>query len=396
MKLPSQDALIILRSSLGAPKVQHLLRSSTEVNHPEITRFDSLQRAALSSVVNADLSDNNWMQSSLPIREGGLGLRSACDAATPSFLASMFSTLPLQDSILTNRPAPSHTEVSHIIDKWSMTYGSPPSGTNATKQSEWMKPITSKSKAACVSSLTNERELATFRAAEMRHSGDWLLTLPISSCGLRLEDDAVRIAVALRLGLNICLPHQCKCGSEVDAFGSHAFICKHASGKGARHAAINDIIARTLTTSGTPITREPTGLIRGVGKRPDGLTLVPWRLGKSLAWDATISTPLAASYVAASARNAGSSAEAAELKKNAKYAYLSQGISFQAVALDSLGGSSQTTTSFINDLGRRLTAITSEPKETAFLWQRISICLTRFNSVLISESFKENSSDRDE
>ena len=69
---------------------------------------------------------------------------------------------------------------------------------------------------------------------------------------------------------------------------------------------------------------------------------------------------------------------------------------FQAVALDSLGGSSQTTTSFINDLGRRLTAITSEPKETAFLWQRISICLTRFNSVMISESFKENSSDRDE
>ena len=36
------------------------------------------------------------------------------------------------------------------------------------------------------------------------------------------------------------------------------------------------------------MTKEPTGLFRTDGKRPDGLTLVPWQSGKSLCWDVTI------------------------------------------------------------------------------------------------------------
>ena len=143
-----------------------------------------------------------------------------------------------------------------------------------------------------MSDLSSARQLASFRAAEAPHSGDWLTTLPISSCGLRLEDDAVRVAVALRLGFDVCLPHSCRCGDPVDCFGSHAFVCKHSSGKGSRHAAINDIISRAFVSSGVPITKEPAGLIRGVGKRPDGLILIPWRNGKPLAWDATIPPPV--------------------------------------------------------------------------------------------------------
>jgi len=32
-------------------------------------------------------------------------------------------------------------------------------------------------------------------ASSPGHSGDWLLALPIASCGLRLDDEAVRVAV---------------------------------------------------------------------------------------------------------------------------------------------------------------------------------------------------------
>ena len=75
-------------------------------------------------------------------------------------------------------------------------------------------------------------------------SGDWLFALPIASCGLRLDDEAVRSAVSSRLGLDLAnrgIPHHCHCGSTVDARGLHSFVCRRASGTSARHHALNDL-----------------------------------------------------------------------------------------------------------------------------------------------------------
>jgi len=44
---------------------------------------------------------------------------------------------------------------------------------------------------------------ACLLAARAPHSGDWLLVLPITACGLRLEDEAVRIAVTLTLNSGV-------------------------------------------------------------------------------------------------------------------------------------------------------------------------------------------------
>ena len=45
---------------------------------------------------------------------------------------------------------------------------------------------------------------------------------------------------------------------------------------------LNDLVTRCFASAGTPVTKEPTGLFRTDGKRPDGLTLVPWQSGNSL------------------------------------------------------------------------------------------------------------------
>jgi len=62
--------------------------------------------------------------------------------------------------------------------------------------------------------LVDPRQKATFLAAASRHSGDWLAALPIASCGLRLDDEAIRTTIALRLVLDLCVPHVCRCGSQ--------------------------------------------------------------------------------------------------------------------------------------------------------------------------------------
>ena len=69
------------------------------------------------------------------------------------------------------------------------------------KQSFWDKPGILSSRAIVEASISDPRQMARFLAAVAAHSGDWLLALPVSSCGLRLADDAVRVAVALRLDI---------------------------------------------------------------------------------------------------------------------------------------------------------------------------------------------------
>jgi len=57
------------------PRVQHLLRCSPSVDNPALDLFDRHLRSALSRLTNTSLSDTQWLQASLPIKHGGLGIR---------------------------------------------------------------------------------------------------------------------------------------------------------------------------------------------------------------------------------------------------------------------------------------------------------------------------------
>jgi len=160
-------------------------------------------------------------------------------------------------------------------------------------------------------------------AAAAPHSGDWRHALPISACGLHLEDNAIRVAVGLRLGSAICETHTCSCGATVDSLGQHALSCRKNPGRVQHHAQINDLIHRALIRAEIPSSKEPLGLSREDGIRPDGLSLVPWHSGHSATWDVTVVHTLAASYVTQSAVQAGKAAKIAAERKSAKYSGLS-------------------------------------------------------------------------
>ena len=49
----------------------------------------------------------------------------------------------------------------------------------------------------------SQRDKSRFFAVTS-HSNDWLHALPIASCGLRLENEDIRVAVGLRLGAALC------------------------------------------------------------------------------------------------------------------------------------------------------------------------------------------------
>jgi len=70
----SQDALILLRSSFSALRVLHLLRCSPSADHPLLNKFDVFLRDSVQQITNSDFSDMKWIQASLRVRDGSLGL----------------------------------------------------------------------------------------------------------------------------------------------------------------------------------------------------------------------------------------------------------------------------------------------------------------------------------
>ena len=153
-----------------------------------------------------------------------------------------------------------------------------------------------------------------------------------------MDDEVLRIAVGLRLGVPLCRPHNChRCGAAVDELGIHGLSCSKSQGRHPRHTAINELIQRSLATAGVPAQLEPSGICRSDRKRPDGATVAPWKCGRALVWDATCPDTCAASHVMLATSEACAIANQAEERKRAKYAELLVSHHFVSVAIETSG-----------------------------------------------------------
>ena len=221
-------------------------------------------------------------------------------------------------------------------------------------------------------------------AVSCPESGAWLNALPIAALGLRMNDDVVRIAAGLRLGVPLCRPHLCtSCGADVNILGTHGLSCRFSKGRHSRHASINDIIKRSLESAKIPCHLEPTGLSRSDGKRPDGATIVPWKGGKILVWDATCPDTLAPSHSSLAVREAGAVAADAEYKKCQKYIHLASSHSFVPVAVETLGVFGKEACQFFKEVAHRLRLATDDPLAHQYLIQRISVAVQRGNAAAV-------------
>jgi hypothetical protein len=186
--------------------------------------------------------------------------------------------------------------------------------------------------------FNSPRDLARFKALQCRESGSWLHAIPSPNIGTLLDNTSFQVCIGLRLGCNLCIPHICKCNAKVDENGTHGLSCFKSSGRFSRHTEINSIINRSLTSIHVNSTLEPNGLSRDDGKRPDGMTLVPWIKGQPLVWHVTVVDTLADSYVLKSSEVSGFAAEMACKRKHSKYSsIISSNYAFKGLAFETLG-----------------------------------------------------------
>ena len=164
----SHDALILWRSSFSEPKIQHILRCSPCVNHAALTSF----------------------------------------ASHPAYLASAASKRRLQDLFLTDSCANEDSYWLDIETSWTTATGLPsPQPPSSTKLRTWDESGIQEDRAAVWSCATGDLDQARLTAVSAQYSGGWLQARPISWRGLRLDDEAIRVAVGLRLGTDLCHSH---------------------------------------------------------------------------------------------------------------------------------------------------------------------------------------------
>ena len=237
---------------------------------------------------------------------------------------------------------------------------------------------------ALFEAASDEKSRARLLAASSKESGAWLHAVPVSSLGLRMDNNTVRVAVGLRLGAAICHPHTCcHCGAEVDHLATHGLSCRKSEGRHFRHSALNDIVHRALSSANIPSPLEPAGISRSDGKRPDGISLVPWERGRLLVWDATCSDTYAPSYITSAASEAGAVASQAEERKITKYSHLDASLLFIPVAVETAGVFGPMTKRFFKELSHRMRSSTGEEKSFLYLSQRVSVAIQKGNAAAI-------------
>ena len=127
--LHAQDALLLLRHSFAIPKLLYTLRTASCFLSHELRTYDDLLRSITSRIANAPLSESDaaWTQASLPVKQGGLGIRSVVQFAPSAFLASAAGSSSLVSQIV-----PAHLQDSSLVARsealslWTLGHDSPP------------------------------------------------------------------------------------------------------------------------------------------------------------------------------------------------------------------------------------------------------------------------------
>ena len=386
-ELHAHQALFLLKNCLSASKVMYVLRSSPAWTRTDkLMAFDEMIRSSLSAITNTDMTDAAWRQASLPVVKGGLGIRRTEEIALPAFLASVFSVAGLISTVVLEADLDDITAAP--VQQWCLNTDQPAPTTLLNVQKQWDTPVVDKALAGLVAA-SSLRDKARLLATAAKESGYWLQALPSSSLGTFLDNDAIRISVAKRLGAAVCKPHNCRCGhAKVEEDGHHGLSCLKSAGRHSRHAALNDVIKRALVSASIPAKLEPAGTERDSDTRPDGMTMVPWKRGKALAWDVTCVDTMAQSYIVHSLSTVGYAANEAERRKVEKYWHLEENFIFSAVGFETFGPWGESAKKFIAEVGRRISEHTGETRATEFLRQRISIEIERGNAVSVLNTYE--------
>ena len=238
----AQTEFALLRSCFSLPKLTYCLRTCDPA-HLLLTykNFDSLQFATFSQLFGHPLNANARTQAFLPVKMGGVGLRSAEHHSSGAFIASNIQARPVVDQVLS--PHITRRSLHNAFSLLQKHTGNPtltseellPPNSNQHSLSRDIDAYYGKTLLAHAS----PRDSARLLSLSLPHAGDFLDAVPSPSLGLHMDTRSFGAAIGYRLGLPILKPEECRaisCAQQSDATGDLAMHCHDDNGlKSGRH-----------------------------------------------------------------------------------------------------------------------------------------------------------------
>ena len=214
-------------------KHTYFMRTIPGISENLKTLDETITNLFIPALFGSELNDNDRDILSLPIREGGLGIKKVSENADNSFAASSKITLPLVTEII--KQSDELPDAEEVMKARSTTV-------SQLKQMETQK----------FDEVKQRQDPATKRALEHLSepgASSWLGALPLESQGFNLTKGEFQDALALRYHKPVKnLPEKCPCEEPFTIV--HANNCHRGGFVDARHNTIRDLECELLKSAG--------------------------------------------------------------------------------------------------------------------------------------------------
>ena len=312
-------SILLLRHCASFCKLSHLGRSipPCDSSLQQFTCFDEDVLHCLEECAAFELTHSATKQVQLPLRFGGLGLRSVSNHSPSAYIASVSNAI-----YITNAP-----NVSQSLKEAIAFYNSKVDPADAmTFESVTSSPpqqhhLSGKIEETFFKTLLNNSTVCTrarLRAVSATNANAWLRAIPSIHRDLALEPHEMQVLLKWWLGIPISFTDsKCfLCSKTLDPDGHHALTCRSGGDTIVRHNKLRDCFANLCSKACLSPQLE-----KGPGidfSRPADVLVPNWSLSHPAAFDLKVIHPLNTNLILKASLASGNSAECGEVRKHAK------------------------------------------------------------------------------
>eukprot|EP01083_Nonionella_stella_P303650 1051959_1 len=294
----NQCGALILSNCFDNCRVTYTMRTiPPSIIESELRAFDDGLKNAIDVIMGRILTDDEFDNYTLNVKDGGHGVRVAYEYSEAAFLGSFYESKQFVEDYLEaigciNCDVESLLKIKDIIDTFCVKYDAPKhifqSIVTQKQLSEYVDDFRSK---RCQSKQHSLQSKARYKCSTATSAGAWITAIPTTK-RLRLSPKEYLTACYLRYGwdlfdgVNRCID----CGEVIDKLGIHCLHCGKYGGWTTRHNKIRDCLYHWCTVAQFCAKKELEGLLLS-GRKPVDIFVYSYLDRIDYAFDVTVVSP---------------------------------------------------------------------------------------------------------